>query len=101
MSKQAQSTTSIEIDEAKMLEEIRKILALSIEDFVYQMNWPNAKYYDYIKNGRKRPGSKLKQVAHPTIKKVFVGINYALQNYENWKTEEKKIIQIVNQFLFL
>lgn len=92
---------SIEINEAMMLEEIRNILALSIEDFVYQMNWPNTKYYDYIKNGRKRPGSSVKQIAHPTIKKVFVGINYALQNYDHWKKEEEKIVKIVNQFLFV
>ena len=49
------------IKEAKMLEEIRSLLGLTIEDFVYQMGWPNSKYYDYIKHGRKETWRKRKK----------------------------------------
>lgn len=88
------------IDEAKMLEDIRRLLDLTIEDFVYQMDWPNTKYYDYIKNGRKRPGQTDKQVTHPTINKVFVGINYAIKNYDLWKSHSSEIMAIINHYLF-
>ncbi|TCG11076.1 hypothetical protein [Mycoplasma todarodis] len=87
--------TNGKIDEAKMLEDIREILQLSIEDFVYQMGWPNSKYYDYIKNGRKRPGETEKKKTHPTINKVFTGINEAIDNYENWKEKSSEITAVV------
>lgn len=83
------------INEAAMLEEIRELLDLTIEDFVYQMNWPNSKYYDYIKHGRKR-GKKLpKKPTHPTIHKVFTGINYAIANFDHWKEKSSEITAIV------
>lgn len=87
------------INEAKMLEEIRSLLDLTIEDFVYQMDWPNTKYYDYIKNGRKRPGEKEKKVTHPTINKVFTGINAAIEQYDNWKIKSSEITSIVIKYL--
>ena len=87
------------IDEAKMLEEIRKLLNLTIEKFVYQMNWPNYKYYDYIKNGRKRQGKDEKIVARPTIFKVFGGINYAINKHQNWQEQASAITFIVIKHL--
>ena len=87
------------IQEAKMLEEIRSLLSLSIEDFVYQMDWPNSKYYDYIKNGRKRPGETEKKATHPTIYKVFNGINYAIDSFDNWKEKSSEITAIVIFYL--
>ncbi len=92
-------TKDIKINESKMLEEIRNLLNLTIEDFVYQMNWPNSKYYDYIKNGRKRPGENKKKVTHPTINKVFTGINYAIDNYKHWKEHSSTITAIVITYL--
>jgi hypothetical protein len=83
------------INEAKMLEEIRSILKLSIEDFVYQMEWPNSKYYDYIKNGRKRPGETERKITHPTIYKIFTGINKAIETYPTWKAKRMEITAIV------
>lgn len=88
------------INEAKMLEEIRSLLDLTIEDFVYQMDWPNTKYYDYIKNGRKRPGEKEKKVTHPTVNKVFTGINIAIDSYPHWKEKSSEITAIVFKHLF-
>ncbi len=93
------NTTPTTIDEAKMLEEIRAILQLTIEDFVYQMEWPNSKYYDYIKNGRKRPGEKERKQTHPTINKVFTGINSAIDTYPNWKEKSDEITAIVLTYL--
>ncbi|WKX02261.1 hypothetical protein [Candidatus Mycoplasma mahonii] len=87
------------INEAKMLEKIRKLLGLTIEDFVYQMNWPNVKYYDYIKNGRKRPGETDKKITHPTIYKVFTGINKAISQHNNWKENSSEITAIVISYL--
>lgn len=88
------------INEAAMLEEIRNLLGLTIEDFVYQMDWPNTKYYDYIKNGRKRPGDKEKKITHPTVSKVFTGINIAIDNYPHWKKNSSEITAIVMKYLF-
>ncbi len=88
-------TKTIQIDEAIMLEEIRSLLGLTIEDFVYQMDWPNSKYYDYIKNGRRRPGEKEKKKTHPTIQKVFTGINLAIEIYPHWKEKSVEITNIV------
>ena len=82
--------TSDEINENKMLEEIRSLLDLTMEKFVYQMNWPNTKYYDYIKNGRRFAGKKGRRKVHPTIHKVFKGINSAILNYPNWKKKCKR-----------
>ena len=82
-----------------MLEEIRNLLGLTIEDFVYQMDWPNVKYYDYIKNGRKRPGEIKRKIAHPTIYKIFTGINKAIDQYENWQNHASEITAIVINFL--
>ncbi len=87
------------IEEAKMLEEIRTLLGLNIEDFVYQMEWPNSKYYDYIKNGRKRPGETEKKKTHPTINKVFTGINKAIDIYPHWKEKSVEITSIVIKYL--
>lgn len=87
------------INEAKMLEEIRNLLGLTIEDFVYQMDWPNSKYYDYIKHGRKRPGMQDKQITHPTIYKVFTGINNAIDQYDHWKEKSSEITAIVITYL--
>ncbi len=87
------------INEAEMLEEIRALLKLSIEDFVYQMNWPNSKYYDYIKNGRKRPGEVERKVTHPTIYKIFTGINHAIEAFPNWKEKSSEITAIVITYL--
>ncbi|CAM9122554.1 hypothetical protein MYMA111404_02245 [Mycoplasma marinum] len=92
MNKNNEITT---IDEAKMLEEIRGLLGLTIEDFVYQMDWPNSKYYDYIKNGRKRPGETEKKKTHPTIHKVFTGINLAINIYPHWQEKATDITSIV------
>ena len=83
------------INEAKMLEEIRNLLDLTIEDFVYQMDWPNSKYYDYIKHGRKRAGQEERQATHPTIFKIFTGINTAIEQHENWKEKSSEITAIV------
>ena len=91
----------ININEDLMLEEIRDLLSLSIEDFVYQMNWPNSKYYDYIKNGRKRGPGTEKIRTRPTIKKVFVGINYAIANFNNWKSKKILITNIVLKYLMV
>lgn len=87
------------INEAKMLEEIRKVLNLTIEEFVFQMEWPNSKYYDYIKNGRRRPGQNIRQIAHPTIYKIFTGINKAIKNYDHWKECSSEITAIVITYL--
>ena len=83
------------INEAKMLEEIRTLLKLTIEDFVYQMEWPNSKYYDYIKHGRKRTGQTERQATHPTIYKIFTGINKAIDQYDNWREKSSEITAIV------
>ena len=87
------------INEAKMMEEIRSLLGLTIEDFVYQMDWPNSKYYDYIKHGRKRTGQDERQATHPTIYKVFTGINTAIEQHENWKEKSSEITAIVIHYL--
>lgn len=81
--------------EAKMLEKIRLLLGLTIDDFVEQMQWKNSKYYSYIKNGRKRSGDKEKKFAHPTIHKVFTGINKAIEQRSNWKEKSDDIKEII------
>lgn len=87
------------IKEAEMLEKIRTLLGLTIEQFAYQMDWPNSKYYDYIKNGRKRPGEKERKMTHPTIHKVFTGINKAIEEYPHWKENSSEITAIVISYL--
>ena len=87
------------INEAKMLEEIRNLLNLTIEDFVYQMDWPNSKYYDYIKHGRKRKSYIERRATHPTIYKIFTGINIAISQYDHWKEKSSEITAIVITFL--
>lgn len=88
------------INEAKMLEKIREILGLTIEEFIYQMNWSNTKYYGYIKNGRIRNESGDGKIySHPTIHKVFTGINYALDNHDNWKAKSSDIVAIIVTYL--
>lgn len=87
------------INEADMLEEIRELLGLTIEQFAFQMDWPNSKYYDYIKNGRKRPGEKERKKTHPTIFKVFTGINKAIEEHAHWKEKSSEITAIVISYL--
>ena len=40
-----------------------------------------------------------KQATHPTIYKVFTGINYAIANYKHWKENSSEITAIVISFL--
>lgn len=87
------------INEAKMLEEIRNLLGLTIEDFVYQMDWPNSKYYDYIKHGRKRSGQTERKITHPTIYKIFTGINMAIDQHDHWREKCAEITSIVVKYL--
>lgn len=87
------------IKEAEMLEKIRSLLKLTIEDFVYQMDWPNSKYYNYIKNGRKRVDKVERQASNPTIHKVFTGINTAIEQYPHWKENSSEITAIVISYL--
>ena len=91
--------TNTDINEAVMLEEIRSLLGLTIEDFVYQMEWPNSKYYDYIKNGRRRPGETERKKTHPTIHKIFTGINKAVNTYPLWEENSVEITAIVVKHL--
>ena len=88
------------IKEAEMLEEIRSLLDLTIEDFVSQMDWPNSKYYDYIKNGRKRNGSEEPIKSRPTIDKIFNGLNFALNHHTRWRDQSMEIKAIVNKYIF-
>ena len=87
------------VEENKMLEEIRTLLGLTIEEFTMDMNWPNAKYYDYIKNGYKRGKDMHKKCSHPTINKVFTGINHAINQCELWQEKSHEISKIVHKWL--
>lgn len=87
------------VDESAMLEEIRLLLGLTIESFAYEMDWPNPKYYNYIKNGRKRSETNKIQKSHPTIYKIFNGINYAIANYDHWKEQASTITALVIKYL--
>lgn len=82
-----------------MLEAIRKYLDLSIEQFCFEMNWPNSKYYNYIKNGiTDKEGNR--KPSSPTVNKVFDGINFGINNYDHWFKEKEKIVKIVDKHLF-
>ena len=87
------------INEAQMLEEIRLLLNLPIERFVAEMEWPNSKFYNYIKNGRKVHGTLKRRKSHPSIQKVFTGINKAMQAYPHWDQHKEAITAIVIKYL--
>lgn len=88
------------VNSYELLEKIRKLLDLSIEDMCDQMNWPNSRYYDYMKNGKKRPGVETKKPTSPTVNKIFDGFNYAIENYDNWKVHAAEIVSIAVRELF-
>lgn len=88
---------NIMIDEASMLEEIRYLLDLTIEKFTEDMDWSNTKYYDFIKNGRRRNNKK--QKSRPTIFKIFTGINIAIRDKELWQEHATEITNIVIKYL--
>ena len=52
-----------------------------------------------FKNGRKRVGQKHKQITHPTIYKIFTGINIAIEQYDHWKEKSDEITSIVIKYL--
>lgn len=84
----------------ELLEKIRKLLDLSIEDMCDQMNWPNKRYYNFIQSGRIQGKSTEKKPSSPTINKIFDGINYAIENYPHWKKHTSEITSITITELF-
>lgn len=82
----------------EMIEEIRLLLDLTVAQLCRDMNWPNHRYYDYLKTGRTvKDGSKVPSSA--SIEKIFGGINYAIENYDHWKIKRLEITQIVIKYL--
>lgn len=77
----------------EMLEEIRQLLDLTIEEFAHEMGWSNYRYYDYLRAGRKRNGKVV--ITQPGFNKIFDGLNYAIKTYSNWMEYKKEITNIV------
>lgn len=82
------------VDAFLILDQIRKLLGLSIEQFCFEMNWPHSSYYDMIRQGIKRPDGSRKP-SSPTVNKIFDGINYAITTYPHWEENKEAITHIV------
>lgn len=81
------------------LTELRKdILKISIDDLVFYFNWSNEKYYQQIVNGYKDKQKNIKY-KHPTVKYLFSGLNYAMDNFEIFKDNKEKIKQLMTKHL--
>lgn len=88
------------VNPSELLEEVRSLLNLTIEDMCDQMNWPNKRYYNFIMSGRVQGNSTEKKPSSPTINKVFDGFNYAIDNYDHWFKNLEEIKKIVAKNLF-
>lgn len=77
-----------------MLEEIRSLLGLTINQMCWEMDWPGSNYWNTIKNGVPRDGGT-KKPPSPTFNKVFDGINYALKTYPHWSEKKIEITAII------
>lgn len=82
------------VDTFAILDQIRKLLGISIDQFCFEMNWPHSSYYDMIRQGIKRPDGTRKP-SSPTINKIFDGINYAIATYPLWAEHKEEITGIV------
>lgn len=82
-----------------MMDQIRKLLRLTIEEFCSDMNWPNSNYYDAIKSGIRRPDGT-KKPSSPTVNKLFDGINHAMETSVHWQKYRVEITDIVVKALF-
>lgn len=83
------------INAYELLEKIRKLLNLTIEDMCDQMNWPNRNYYYHIRTGRVQGNATDKRASSPTLNKIFDGINYAIDTYPHWRERASEITSIV------
>lgn len=88
------------VNSYELLEEVRTLLNLTIEDMCDQMNWPNRRYYDNIRVGRVQGNSVEKKPSSPTVNKLFDGFNYAINNYKLWSDNQEEIKAIVAKRLF-
>lgn len=86
------------VDAFVILDQIRKLLGLSIDQFCFEMNWPHSSYYDMIRQGIKRPDGTRKP-SSPTVNKIFDGINYAIATYPHWTEHKEEITFIVTKEL--
>lgn len=86
------------INTFEMLEEIRKLLDLTIAQFCSEMDWPNHRYYDHLKSGRfVKDGTKVP--SSPSVEKIFGGINHAIDNYDHWNKNKAEVTGIVVKYL--
>ena len=83
----------------KIIDQIRNLLGLTIEQFCVDMNWSNPNYYDAIKSGIRRADGTKKPTS-PTVNKLFDGINYAIANSTYWKKHSSEITSIVMKEIF-
>lgn len=63
------------------------------------MDWSNEKYYQQIVNGYHIHGEK--KYKNPTINHVFRGLNYAVKNFEIWKSKENEIKALIFKYIIL
>lgn len=83
----------------KFIHELRvNVLKITINELVYNMNLSNEKYYQQIVNGYKDKNGILKY-KQPTIKYIFSGLNYAINNFDNWKSKREQIINLIFKYI--
>lgn len=74
------------------------VLNITINELVYNMNLNNEKYYQQIVNGYKDKDGVLRY-KQPTIKYIFSGLNFAMNNFDNWKSKKEEINNLIFKYI--
>ncbi|MEG2245494.1 MAG: hypothetical protein RSC02_00805 [Malacoplasma sp.] len=98
--RERESYKSFNIDVKKFLIELRTdIIKKTINEFIYDMGWSNEKYYSKIVNGFKINGDI--KYSNPTINYIFGGIAHALSQFDDWKTKEVEIENLIKKYFYV
>lgn len=71
---------------------------ITINELVYNMNLNNEKYYQQIVNGYKDKNG-VRRYKQPTIKYIFSGLNFAINNFDNWQLKREEIIDLIFKYI--
>ena len=80
------------IDTKAFLQDLRKLMDKTINDFVCELGWSNDKYYSKMVNGYIDSKSNQRIYSNPTVNYIFGGINHAINYYDDWKDKKEKMV---------
>lgn len=81
----------MEIFTYEFLNDLRKLLKITVNELAEYFGWSNTKHY-----------YKIKKQSNPTINYIFGGVNYAFENYPQiFEPYKEKILELIKEhFLF-